>query len=74
MKLPEDTENTKYLPWPEYEEISLYDLMGYAERYFPDTHPSEIMIDRMEIQVDCFGYDLYDKSDYRWYYVFSKVS
>jgi len=71
--LPKDTDTLKYLPWPRYDGISLLELAEYAGRFFPDTPLEDIEIDKEEIQIRCFGYDLYDSTDYRWYITFRKV-
>lgn len=71
-RLPQNTDDVKYVLSSWEEEISLYDLMWQAEEYFPDTDPVNIRISHQEIQFRCFGYDLYDSSDYRWYWVFER--
>jgi len=70
-RLPQDTKNTKYVAWPQYDKISLGELRDYAEKFFPGVDAYCIKIDLVEIQIKCFGYDLYDPADYQWYYVFS---
>ena len=71
-RLPQNTEDTKYVPSSYEEESSLYELTSLAQTYFPHTPLEDIRISHEEIQIRCFGYDLYDSNDHRWYWVFRK--
>lgn len=71
-RFPQDTDDTKYVPSSWEEELSLYEIEHLAERYFPGTDPQNIRVSHEEIQFRCFGYDLYDSSDWRWYWVFRR--
>ena len=72
-KFPQDGENIKYILSSEYEEIKLEDLIETIKFYFPGVPADQITVDKMEIQVDCFGYDLYVPIDYRWYWIIERV-
>lgn len=71
-RLPQDTEDTKYVPSSWEEEVSLYEILDWCEHYFPGVDPRDIRVSHEEIQIRCFGYDLYDSNDWRWYWVYRK--
>lgn len=71
-RLPQDTEDTKYVPSSWEEEVPLSQLLDWAKLSFPDSDPEDVRVSHEEIQIRCFGYDLYDSSDWRWYWVFRK--
>jgi hypothetical protein len=71
--LPLDTETTKYVPSSWEEELRLYEILDWCEHFFPGVDPRDITVSHEEIQVKCFGYDLYDRDDYRHYWVFRRI-
>ncbi|RZK44590.1 MAG: hypothetical protein EOO61_03285 [Hymenobacter sp.] len=73
-RLPENTYHIKYWPCAYGEELTLQEIIDLCARWWPEMNNlSDISIDKEEIQVRCFGYDLYDSSDYRWYWVFRRT-
>lgn len=73
-RFPQDDENTKYVPSSWEAETDLAELLGLAAKFWPKAGLGQITVSHEEIQFRCFGYDLYDSSDYRWYWVFRKVN
>lgn len=62
-KYPKDTEDKMYLTTGE----TLETVLEKSRRKWPGIQIGEIDISAQHIQVKCFGYDLYDASDY-WDY------
>jgi hypothetical protein len=52
---PDDTDNTLYIPSSQI--LSLSDLLEAINNKWPNTDPSDILIDSEHIQIDCIGYD-----------------
>ncbi len=69
---PTSTDDCKYLRSSYAEELSLQEIIDYATAHFPNVDFNDILIEKREIQEAHFGYDLYDGSDYGWYYTFTK--
>jgi hypothetical protein len=70
MRMPENTKDTLYIA--EYENLSLMELLTKIREYWPDESFDNLDIQGEHIQVDCFGYDLYDSSDYMNFIVVTK--
>jgi|LakMenEpi03Aug12_release.lakeMendotaPanAssembly.Ray.scaffolds.fasta_scaffold375157_2 hypothetical protein len=70
--LPEDTENKIYIE--EMLLFSIEDLINICNEKWDNVKLSELKIEHEHIQVKCFGYDQYDSSDYKNYFVVTKQS
>lgn len=69
--LPQDTNNKIYIEDCEIQTIN--DLVCKAqEKWGEEIDISSVRIDHEHIQVQCFGYDQYDPSDYKNYFVLTK--
>lgn len=66
---PEDTETTLYFMSGF---ASLQDIIDRCESHFPDTKFEDLNIESQNIQIRCFGYDLYDGNDWCQYIVVTK--
>lgn len=51
--------------------IELYDAARKKWGY--DISPAKIKVEHEHIQVKCFGYDQYDPTDYKDYFVLTKM-
>jgi trans-2-enoyl-CoA reductase len=72
-RLPQDTENTIYIE--EWEIDTIQDIVDRCREKWDEIDNSKLDkldIQFEEIQTKCFGYDQYDPSDYRKYYVVTK--
>jgi hypothetical protein len=67
MILPEDTDVKIYLEDPGYTLNEL--LIAAQEKWGDEVDMSKIRVEYEEIQVKCFGYDLYDPADYLNYFI-----
>jgi hypothetical protein len=71
-KLPQDTENTIYIEVSGIDTIK--DLISNAQdKWGEEIELDKLKIEHEHIQVKCFGYDQYDSSDYRNYFVITKI-
>jgi hypothetical protein len=69
FKLPEDTENKMYLGNnPTVREI----IIIIREKWGKGTKLEDITVGSEHIQVQCFGYDLYDSGDYMHFVTLEK--
>jgi hypothetical protein len=69
--LPEDTENRIYIKDLDVGTIQhIIDIC--KEKFGKYVDVGELEIEHQHIQVKCFGYDQYDPSDYRNYFVITK--
>ena len=51
---------------------TLGDLVESAKRHFPDCEMDDLNVEGQNIQIKCFGYDLYDGNDYLDYIVITR--
>jgi hypothetical protein len=70
MRYPVDTEQTLYFQCGP--SLTLDDVVDRARRHFPDCELQDLTISSENIQVKCFGYDIYDSRDYLDYIVVSR--
>lgn len=69
--LPQDTPNKIYI---ECLGDTLNDIFAVCQdKWGNSVGLDQLKIDHEHIQVKCFGYDQYDSSDYRNYFVITKV-
>lgn len=69
MRLPKDDENTLHI---QSDAASLAGIIRSTQEKWPGVDLNEIDISAEEIQVQCFGYDLYDSSDYINYVIVTR--
>jgi hypothetical protein len=71
MRLPKDTDDKIYI-WV-YDIYTLNDiLIKCQEKWGEDVCMDSLLIEPEHIQVQCFGYDQYDPSDWRDYFVVTR--
>lgn len=70
-RLPENTETCLYIP-DFGGNNTLQDLIDAAVTHFGEVGFDDLNIESENIQIACFGYDLYDPVDWRRYFVITK--
>lgn len=70
-RLPVSTETTLYIP-DFGGDNTLQDLIDKAVEHFGECGFDDLTIESENIQIACFGYDLYDPIDWRRYFVVRK--
>lgn len=68
-RYPKSDESTLFIQGRDHK---LGDLIEQAKAHFGIDDVSDLTFDVDEIQIKCFGYDLYDSADYLFYTVISK--
>lgn len=68
-RYPQDTSQVLYLLSVN---LTLGDIVESAKRHFPDCEMDDLKVEGENIQIKCFGYDLYDSGDYLDYIVITR--
>lgn len=70
-RLPENTDTRLYIP--DFEAKTLQDVLDEITKHFGDCDLNDLEIESENIQIACFGYDLYDPLDWSRYLVITKI-
>lgn len=68
-RYPQSTPDTLYIAG---DEIDMADLLQNCMRHFKGASINDLIVSQQNIQIDHFGYDLYDSVDWMQYFVIMK--
>lgn len=70
-RLPVNTDTVLYIS--DFGSNTLQDTIDEITKHFGDCNWDDLTIESENIQIACFGYDLYDPIDWRRYMVVTKI-